>query len=59
MRTDSALACFSEPDSCSWRDLVGDAGERLHVVADLVRDHVGLREFAADVEALLHQAEER
>ena len=33
--------------------LVGDAEQRLHVMADLVRDHVGLREIARRVEALL------
>ena len=34
-------------------DLAGDAQQVLHVVADLVGDHVGLGEFAADVEARL------
>ena len=34
-------------------------GEVLHVVADLVRDHVGLREIARRVEAALQVVEER
>jgi hypothetical protein len=38
--------------------LVADAHQVLHVVADFVRHHIGLGEFAGGVEALLEQAEE-
>jgi hypothetical protein len=36
-------------------DLVGDAEQRLHVVTDFVRDHVGLREVARRAQARLHR----
>ena len=32
--------------SCCWRDFRQNAEKILHVMTDLVRDHVGLREFA-------------
>src|SRR5262249_48841652 len=41
------------------RDPVGDAQEVLDVVADLVRDHVGLGEVAGRAEAAGHLVEER
>ena len=57
MRTDSALAC------CGLRllrapDLRLDPEQRLHVVADLVRQHVRLREVARGTEPLLELAVE-
>jgi len=36
-------------------DFPGNAEEVLHVMADFMGDHVGLRKIAGDVEALLHQ----
>ena len=53
-------AVASAPGSCARAavDLGGDAQELLHVVADLVRDHVGLREIARRVEALAQVAVE-
>jgi hypothetical protein len=39
-------------------DLLGSADQGLHVVADLVRDHVGLREVAGRAEALRQVIEE-
>ena len=39
-------------------DLVGDAQQVLHVVADLVGDHVGLREIAGRAEARAQRVEE-
>jgi hypothetical protein len=41
------------------RHLLGHAGDGLHVVADLVRDHVRLREVAAGAHARGHLVEER
>ena len=38
--------------------LAQDAEEVLHVVADLVRDHIGIGEIAAAAELLLHVVEE-
>ena len=59
MRTDSALASSREPCRCAAETLLRQAEQVLHVVADLVRDHVGAREVARRAEALLELLEER
>ncbi len=57
VRTESALR-WSGFSRGRVVDLLGDAGERLHVVAVLVRDHVRLGEVAGRLEALGELAEE-
>ena len=52
-RTLTALACASPPRPPQRLDLVHDAELVLDVVADLVGDHVGLRELSRRAELLL------
>ena len=52
-RTESAFALVGPLLLRAPRSALGDAEEVLHVVADLVRDHVGLREVAGRAEASL------
>ena len=57
-RTEISFARSRSPRCCGARALV-DAGEVLDVVADLVREHVGLREVAGCAEARAQIAVER
>ena len=57
MRTDSALRAPGSAD-CRCRTWRLDAGQRLDVVTELVREDVGLREIARRAELPLQLAEE-
>ena len=57
-RTDSSFASSPDCPCCGAVHLVADAEQVLHVVADLVGEHVGLREVAGGAEAARELAEE-